>query len=67
MDKEFLHVGGFFATVILLFTAIIALISYNDNEAVTKMVQAGAHPLDARCAVGGGASNVCAIRAVKHE
>ena len=58
-----------FAAIIATLAALFAMItgiSYNDNEAVVKMVQAGAHPLDARCAVSGGSSNVCALRAVKH-
>ncbi len=38
--------------------------SANDNHAVTKMVQAGANPLDAKCAVTQGSpSTVCVIRA----
>lgn len=67
MDNEFFKVIGAFLALIVAFFAMITVISYNDNEAVTKMVLAGAHPLDARCAVGGGSSNVCALRAVKHE
>lgn len=67
MDNEFLKVGVAFTALIVALFTMIAVISYNDNEAVTKMVLAGAHPLDARCAVGGGSSNVCALRAVKHE
>jgi len=67
MDNEFLKVSVAFSAAIVAFLATITTISYNDNEAVTKMVLAGAHPLDARCAVGGGTKEICTIRALKHE
>lgn len=67
MDNEFFKGIAAFLALIVAFFATITVISYNDNESVTKMVQAGAHPLDARCAVGGGTKEVCAIRSVKHD
>lgn len=67
MDNELLKVGAAFLALIVALFATISLIFYHDNEAVVELVKAGAHPLDARCAVGGGTKEICTIRAVKHE
>lgn len=58
-------VGAICATIVAVVVVTSPLAcSANDNYAVTRMVQAGANPLDAKCAVKQDSmSTVCVIRA----
>jgi len=51
--------------IILTLATCDVVVSANDNKAMTEMVQSGADPVDARCAIRGSynSSPVCAIRA----
>lgn len=40
-----------------------AVENHDDNTAAAEMVKAGAHPLDAACAINRGHASQCAIRA----
>ena len=50
-------------TVIASFSSCTAYTNYDDNIAMTKMVEKGADPIDARCAVKGNSTTTCGIRA----
>ncbi len=63
MEKVFLIGFCFFISAI---SSCAATVQINDNKTMLEMVNKGASPIDAKCAVKGNERDgICAIRATK--
>ena len=55
------------AVIVAILVGAPLACSMNDNATIAEMVKAGAHPVDAKCAVKSGGSTECLVRAAMKE
>ena len=66
MDNERFLIKAVTTSIVLIiasFSGCNVAISYDDNKAMRSMVENGADPIDARCAIKGSVESYCDIRA----